>query len=177
MKKLLIWIGAVVAVVAVATFGFTSGTFASWSAMGGIAGDISREEVARLTSPTGEFDAVAFEGNGGATTSFWYEVHVVRAGEELPAMDTLKGSDAAAIYLYGARTMLHYGLMLDWPDADHLSVGVLSAQTSRLHKPTVSVAGHTVSVELRENIAAAGPPAGGIIYVCCPERHVVRASS
>lgn len=37
----------------------------------------SFDEVSRVTSPSGKVDAVLVERNGGATTSFSYEVFVV----------------------------------------------------------------------------------------------------
>jgi hypothetical protein len=37
-----------------------------------LAGEPSKDEVARNTSPTGKVDAVLLETNGGATTSFGY---------------------------------------------------------------------------------------------------------
>jgi len=42
-----------------------------------LAGEPSKDEVARDTSPTGKVDALLLETNGGATTSFGYEVYIV----------------------------------------------------------------------------------------------------
>jgi hypothetical protein len=46
---------------------------------------VSRDEVARVASPDGRVEAVLIETNGGATTSFGYEVHVVfgKAGPQV----------------------------------------------------------------------------------------------
>jgi hypothetical protein len=41
---------------------------------------VSRDEVARVTSPDGTVDAVLVEVNGGATTSFGYQVFLVQRG-------------------------------------------------------------------------------------------------
>jgi hypothetical protein len=41
---------------------------------------VSRDEVARVAAPGGQVEAVLVETNGGATTSFGYEVHVVERG-------------------------------------------------------------------------------------------------
>ena len=40
----------------------------------------SKDEVARSAAPSGDVDGIIVETNGGATTSFGYEVHVVERG-------------------------------------------------------------------------------------------------
>jgi hypothetical protein len=45
------------------------------------AGCISRTDVERVPAPEYPLDAVLVERNGGATTSFSYEVHIVSRGE------------------------------------------------------------------------------------------------
>ena len=58
----------------------------------------SRDEVARVGSPDGRVEAVLIETNGGATTSFVYEVHVVPKG--WPASNEVA-------WLYGAGRSEH----------------------------------------------------------------------
>ncbi|HEU4924800.1 MAG TPA: hypothetical protein VFT23_17200 [Burkholderiales bacterium] len=42
------------------------------------AGCANHDEVARVPPPDKQLDAVLVESNGGATTSFWYDVYVVK---------------------------------------------------------------------------------------------------
>ncbi|MBL8397465.1 MAG: hypothetical protein JNL84_04855 [Candidatus Accumulibacter sp.] len=51
----------------------------------GLIGEPSKDEVARVVSPSGNIDAVLFETNGGATTSFGYEVTSWRTASNLQA--------------------------------------------------------------------------------------------
>src|SRR5215207_8000750 len=44
------------------------------------AGCASHDEVSRVPSPDRHLDAVLVESNTGATTSFWYDVYVVKDG-------------------------------------------------------------------------------------------------
>jgi hypothetical protein len=41
----------------------------------------SYDEIVRVTSPNGKYDAVLFESNGGATTSVSYNVYITEKGE------------------------------------------------------------------------------------------------
>ena len=49
---------------------------------GGLFGDwqIDKDEICRVSSPNGIFDALIVEGNGGATTGYSYYVYVVKSG-------------------------------------------------------------------------------------------------
>jgi hypothetical protein len=58
-----------------------------------LTGGVGRDEVARATSPDGVIDAVLVETNGGATTAFGYEVHIVPRGA-----DPSETSQAAFLY-------------------------------------------------------------------------------
>lgn len=67
---------------------------------------ISRDEVARMSSPDGRLDAIVFETNGGATTSFGYKVEVAKKGSR-------SGTEGAN--LYGAvRNAQAYGVNIRW---------------------------------------------------------------
>lgn len=90
------------------------GTFASLAAgavllmawlFSGLVGEPSKDEVARVVSPSGKVDAVLVEINGGATTSFGYEVYVVERGAQ--------PSGSPTVSLYGAVRNQHaYGANL-----------------------------------------------------------------
>lgn len=117
----------------------------------------SRAEVARVVSPNGKIDAVLIETNGGVTTSFGYEVHVLQHGTQVLA--------SPAAYLYGAvRSRSADGANLKWEAADLLTVEFLTAKTKDLSKPSVSVAGEAVRLSLREGIADFSAPPGGMFY-------------
>ena len=74
----------------------------------GLVGEPSKDEVARVVSPSGNIDAVLFETNGGATISFGYEVYVVEHGTQ--------PSGSPVVLLYGAARNQHaYGANLSWP--------------------------------------------------------------
>src|SRR5262245_61369365 len=81
-------------------------------------GPLTGDEVARVTSPDGRLDAVLFELNGGATTSFAYEVAVVEKGR--------KDGDRVA-WLYGAvRNDSAYGANLKWAGETELAIEFLA---------------------------------------------------
>jgi hypothetical protein len=144
---------------------------------GPVFSDPSREEVARLTSPSGAFDAIVFEINGGATTSFGYEVHIATAGAQLKPMSPIQGRKTSAIHLYGATTKLGYGMSLVWTSPTALLVEYEQARDAALQKPAVNIGNATVSVSLKNDFASDQPLPHGIIYVCCqPDQHIVRAS-
>ena len=94
-------------------------------------GLVSRDEVAQVASPDGRVEAVLIETNGGATTSFGYEVHVVPKGR--PASDQVAG-------LYGAgRNENAYGANLKWADDHELVIEYLAAREQQLERASVSV--------------------------------------
>ena len=126
-------------------------------AFSGLVSEPSKDEVARVVSPSGEFDAVLFETNGGATTSFGYDVYVVAHGVKL--------SGSPAVSLYGAlRNQQAYGANLVWPSADSLVVEYLSAEDAKLNTHTQSVGAQAIHIALREGIADMDAPPGGMLY-------------
>ena len=119
-------------------------------------GLVSRDEVARVPSPDGRVDAVLMETNGGATTSFGYEVHVVEKGG--PASDQVAS-------LYGAgRNENAYGANLKWISGNELVVEYLDARDQTLERASVSVAGRAIKVSLRSGVSDPTAPAGGMLY-------------
>ena len=119
-------------------------------------GLVSRDEVARVASPDGRIEAVLIETNGGATTSFGYEVHVVPKG---------RPASAQVAWLYGAvRNENAYGANLKWADDHELVIEYLDAREQRLERASVSVGGRTIKVSLRSGINDPTAPAGGMLY-------------
>lgn len=77
---------------------------------------LNREEVLRVASPAHNIDAVLVETNGGATTSFGYEVYLVAKGQNV------EGKSRAA-FVYGAtRNENAYGVNVKWRNPNLLSV-------------------------------------------------------
>lgn len=123
----------------------------------GLVGEPSKDEVARVVSPSGKVDAVLFETNGGATTSFGYEVYVVEHGA--------KPSGSPAVSLYGAVRNEHaYGANLVWPSPDSLAIEYLSAKSTKLNAHTQSVGTQTIRFALREGVTDNTAPSGGMLY-------------
>jgi hypothetical protein len=119
-------------------------------------GLVPRDEVARMPSPDGRVEAVLMETNGGATTSFGYEVHVVEKGR--PASDQVAR-------LYGAvRNENAYGANLKWISDNELVVEYLEARDQTLGRASVSVAGRAIKVSLRSGVSDPTAPAGGMLY-------------
>jgi hypothetical protein len=118
---------------------------------------VGRDEVARVTSPDGALDAVLIETNGGATTSFGYDVEVVpHAGK----------ADAAAVAtLYGAtRNGQAYGANLRWVGARELSVEYLQARWTRQKESTATVGNEKITVALHSGVTDNSAPPGGMAY-------------
>ena len=119
-------------------------------------GLVSRDEVARVGSPDGRVDAVLVETNGGATTSFGYEIHIVEKG---------KSYGEAVATLYGAlRNDNAYGANLRWRTDSELMVEYQQARAEALEKSTVRVAGRIIRISLRPGVSDSNAPAGGMLY-------------
>lgn len=123
----------------------------------GLIGEPSKDEVARVVSPSGEVDAVLFETNVGATTSFGYEVYVVEHGA--------KPSGSPAVSLYGAVRNEHaYGANLVWPSSDSLVVEYLNAKSTKLNTHTQPDGTQTIHFVLRDGVTDNAAPPGGMLY-------------
>ena len=118
---------------------------------------MSRDEVARVRSPDGAYDAVLFETNVDATTDFGYEVRVVRHGGT---------SDAPpAVTLYGATRNEHaYGANLRWSTPRQVDVEYLEARSTQQNAAAVTVGQDKITVVLRPGVADPAAPAGGMAY-------------
>lgn len=120
-------------------------------------GEPSKDEVARVVSPSGKVDAVLIETNGGATTSFGYEVYVVE--------HDARPSGSPAVSLYSAVRNPHaYGANLVWLSPDSLAVEYLSAKSAKLDTHTQSVGTQAIYVALREGVTDNVAPPGGMLY-------------
>ena len=115
----------------------------------------SRDEVARIASPSGDLVATVIEINGGATTSFGYEVRVARSGL------SLGGNEVAS--LYGAvRSDSAYGVNLRWISDDVLHIEYLQAKSAHLVSP--GILAPKVQVVLASGMADPLAPSGGMLY-------------
>lgn len=120
--------------------------------------DVSRDEVSRVVSPSGRIDAVLVEINGGATTSFGYNVFLVTAGGKFS-----DGIEVAS--LYGAtRNDSAYGANLKWDGAQKLVVEYFRAKDEPSFKNTANIAGEQFQVSLRSGVKDPNAPAGGMLY-------------
>jgi len=121
----------------------------------GLTGPISRDEVSSVTSPDGNIRASLFETNSGATTSYGYEMELVRtdlAGERPVEAGTL----------YGAiRSSCSYGTNLRWLSPDQLEVEFLKADKVALPN-TVKVGDKTVRITTKEGVSDDNAPCGGM---------------
>lgn len=117
----------------------------------------SRDEVARVASPSGKVDVVLIETNGGATTSFGYDVFLVPSGGNFN-----DGTKVAHFYSAG-RNKSAYGVNLVWREKQ-LAVEYLDAKIEKLLQNTAIVAGETVKISLRSGVNDPNAPAGGMLY-------------
>ncbi len=116
----------------------------------------SRDEVARVSSPDGRVDAFLFETNGGATTSFGYEV-------ELGSKHSWRRKNAAR--LYGAvRNAQAYGVDLRWENDHTLVIECLKTETPPEIKKSVDVDGRDVQILLHIGVEDKSAPAGGMLF-------------
>ena len=119
---------------------------------------VSFDEVARVRNPSGAVDAVLFEVNGGATTSYGYRVFIVPAGK------IVSSQDVAVARFYGAvRNESAYGVDLKWSATNQLVCEYLRARNSELLKETFTVRDSQFAVSLRSNITNNAAPAGGML--------------
>ena len=118
----------------------------------------SEDEVARVTAPSGDVDAIIVETNGGATTSFGYRVYVVeRRGR--PGF-----SDEVAAFYGAHRSETAYGVNVRWDANDTLAIEYLDARTAQLLSPVVRVATRRINVIVRSGTEDNDAPSGGMLY-------------
>jgi hypothetical protein len=118
----------------------------------------SSDEVARVRSPNGLTDAVLVESNGGATTSFGYQIVLTQAGRS-----THWGTEIAG--LYGAiRSDSAYGVNLRWRSNDSLRIEYLGVQAVNKFIPSVRINRQSVFVSLDSGIPDPRAPSGGMLW-------------
>jgi hypothetical protein len=102
---------------------------------------VSHDEIAQVWSPNGQVVATLFDENGGATTSFGYEV-------ELSGKDSSEPKPVAR--LYGAqRNDGAYGANLRWENNNTLIIECLKTKTPPTISGPVDLGGQKVEVVLR----------------------------
>ena len=117
---------------------------------------VTRDEVARVSSPDGRVDAIVIESNGGATTDFAYDVQLVVQGGH--------GGEHVA-WFYGAVRSDHaYGVNVRWVNDGELSIEYLRATEGRLNKSVVHVAGRDIGIFMRSGVTDESAPRGGMLY-------------
>jgi hypothetical protein len=116
---------------------------------------VSREEVTSVKSPDGRVEAALYETNGGATSSFEYEVELRQAGR--------RGLQVASIY--GAvRNENAYGLNMKWNGNDELDIEYLRAKAPPNIQSTTNIDGRNVRVIVKDGITDPSAPSGGMLY-------------
>jgi hypothetical protein len=118
----------------------------------------SHDVVARSTSPDGTIDAITIESNGGATTSFWYDVCLAPRGLTCKVSESL-------VRLYGAtRNGQAYGINVRWVSKSLLQVEYLQAKRVKAIQSVATVGGRNIDVALRSGVSDPSAPAGGMLY-------------
>ena len=98
------------------------------------------------------------ETNGGATTSFGYEVHVGERGQS-PTSAIREAS------LYGAvRSDKASGVNLRWDSASQLSIEYWYARSAEVGSPNFPIAGRLISVGLEPGVRDETAPPGGMLF-------------
>jgi len=142
-------IGLAVIAFAILIFWFSLGGFGEWSF----------DEVARVSNSKADVDAVLVETNGGATTSFGYEVFILRGGQ------TPKRGGTPVATLYGAvRSERAYGVNMRWEGDDALAIEYLDAQNASLLNAVVKVDGRAIKIAMKSGITDSAAPGGGMLY-------------
>jgi len=103
-------------------------------------------------------DAVVIETDGGATTGFGYEIHIVRH-EAKPQ----RGDEAASLY-DAVRSPSAYGVNLAWLSSDKITVQYDVAKIAKLKRADVDIEGDRITVELQSGKPDPYAPAGGMGY-------------
>src|ERR1043166_6260926 len=122
-------------------------------------GQWSFDEVARVPKSDADIDAVLVETNGGATTSFGYEVFILPRGQKPNC------SDHPVVSLYGAgRNENAYGANLRWTLSDTLVVEYLDAKYADWLNGSLTVNGRVINIVMRSGVNDPTAPAGGMLY-------------
>lgn len=137
-------------------FAYAAKALLALAGCSGVTGSSSRDEVASAASPDGRIHAILSETNGGATTSYGYEIELHPApyrGEDPVPAGTLYGA---------ARSACSYGVNLRWLSPDELAVEFLEADKVAL-PDKVGVGGKTVRIVSRAGVSDGNAPCGGML--------------
>jgi hypothetical protein len=116
----------------------------------------SFDEVQIAKSPTSEYVARLFEINGGATTSFLYEVHIAPSG---------RANGVKVAELYGAvRNASAYGANLRWENEGTLLIEYLDAKDIAIENSRVQIGSRVITIKLRQGVTDSNAPSGGMHY-------------
>ena len=119
-------------------------------------GEVSRDEVAAVTSPDGATRAVLFETNGGATTAFGYEIELQPASSD-------SDETVAAGELYGAgRSSCSWGVNLRWLSPTELAIEFMEADRTAI-PVQVEVGGKSVTIQEHSGVSDEAAPCGGML--------------
>lgn len=116
----------------------------------------SRDEVTRVSSPDGRVDAVLFETNGGATTSFGYEIELARKGH--------RGGSSVASFYGAARNDQAYGVDLSWKGNDELAITYRTAEQPPIIRNAIDMDGKHIRIFVQGGVTNPNAPAGGMLY-------------
>lgn len=116
---------------------------------------VSKEVVAKATSPDGSAVARLYEINGGATTDFAYSVQISRPW---PRWDHQVANFYAAV-----RSDCAYGVDMKWSGNATLELRYLEAKSSMI-EPSIHVGGKEIRVVSRPNVTNPAAPCGGMLY-------------
>lgn len=125
---------------------------------GCIAADPSHDAVARSTSPDGAIDAVVIESNGGATTSFSYDVCLAPRGGNCSISKSLAQLYAAT------RSDQAYGVNVRWANGSLIQVEYLEAKRAKVLHSATTIGGRTINVVLHPGVSDPSAPSGGMLY-------------
>jgi hypothetical protein len=141
--------------VTAASLGAALGVWLAFS----IPGCVSNDEVARVSSPSGDVDAIVMEDNGGATTSFGYTVLVAPVGSS-----HVRGTRVASFY--GAtRSERAYGVNARWVSDEVLRIEYLNAQSASVEPPgSFTIKGRSISVSLKAGVSDPRACQGGMSH-------------
>ncbi len=125
--------------------------------MSGLVGEPNNDEVARVISPNGAFDAVLFETNGGATSHLvttFMSLNMVRRQRTLPLFHSMAP--------FGIKA--HTAPISNGWHPDLVAVEYLSAKSSKIKMPVVSVRNQAIRLVARDGVADNTAPSGGMLY-------------
>jgi hypothetical protein len=120
-----------------------------------IAGSTSRDAVATATSTDGSIQAILFETNGGATTSYGYEIelHGSKSGNHPVSGGRLYGA---------ARSECSYGVNLRWLSPAELAIQFMAADQTDI-PATVRVGTRAVKIVQQRGLSDETAPCGGML--------------